>query len=550
MAYDPLEVPRRRCMKLYPRRKCMKLYLKIRFVIIAVVLFSIQDVPAFADFPVKRLVVGTTMTIGSINIDDYYYGILRAILTHRALVQLDEEGAIVEDMAEFWKTDDARRWVFSLRPGLRWHDGKPVTAADVTFSMKYLLEKIPVYGWHFKLVSSIETLDDNRVAINLSEPNPRFLVNLLVLRIIPRHIFKDVSHPKKFIEPEATIGSGPYVFKGYDNEAGVIRFEPFERYYKGTPNVGEVVIRLFKNADTLNLAFRKGEVDLPYFYASGTDPVRARALQRDPNVKVFLLNNPGIPQMLFFNLKKPVVSNVDFRRALSYAVNYKEILNLFGGGYGSVPNLGVIPEGSLGYTETPPFSYNPQKARESLEKLGFVDQDGDGIREKNGEPLALELVIRTDTESTFRLGERLRTYLAAVGIDLVLKPVDNTLFRQISDKERSHTMLLSRTTPWGMMMWAGSGTGYLDARNIGWSVLDDPDFFNIVDQMNEALDTDTYLKAVADLQLYYSRTVPVIPLFWNKLIQPYNSNLKGWVKNPMYGVLWEDTWFELTRETP
>lgn len=523
---------------------------KTRLVLITVVLFFITHGHAFADHPVKRLTIGTTMTIGSINIDDYYYGILRAILTHRALVQLNEEGAIVEDMAQSWKTDDAKRWVFNLRPGLVWHDGKPVTAHDVTFSMNYLLEKIPVYRWHFKLVSSIETLDDTRVAISLSEANPRFLVNLLVLRVIPAHIFRDVSDPKRFIEPEAAIGSGPYIYKGYDNEAGVIRFGPFDRYYKGKPNVGEIVVRLFKNADTLNLAFRKGEVDIPYFYASGTDPVRARSLERDPKIDMFLLNNPGVPQVLFFNLKKPVVSSADFRLALSHAINYEEILNLFGGGYGSVPNLGFIPEGSLGYIKTPPFRYDPEMARESLEKLGYSDKDGDGVRERNGEPLRIELVTRTDTESTLRLGERMRTYLAAVGIDLVLKPVDNTLFRQISDKDRSHTMLLSRTTAWGMMMWAGSGTGYLDARNIGWSVLDDPEFLNIVDRMNAALDTSSYVEAVADLQLYYSKTVPVIPLFWNKLIQPCSSNLEGWVKNPMYGVLWEDTWFSLKKVKP
>ncbi|MBU2513200.1 ABC transporter substrate-binding protein [bacterium] len=498
------------------------------------------------NYKIDRLTVGTTMTMNNIDIDDYYFGIMRAMLTHRSLVQLAEKGAVVKDMAESWETTDAKRWVFHLRPKLIWHDGVAVTADDVKFSMEYLLEKIPVYRWHFKLVSNVEKINDRTVVINLSESNPRFLVNLLVLRVIPEHIFKDVANPKQFQGLKAAIGSGPYVFKQYDNASGVIRFEAFERYYRGKPNVREIVFRLFKNPDTLNLAFRKGEIDLPYFYATGTDPVYINTLKHNPDIKLRLMNNPGIPNVLFFNTQKPFVSNPDFRKALSYAINYEEILKLFAASNGEIPNKGFIPEGSLGYIKTDSFSYSPEKARQELTQLGLIDQDEDGIREANGQPVEIEIIARTDTAGSLRLAELLKNYLAAVGVKLSIKAVDNTLFRQISDKERSHTMLLSRTTPWGMMMWAGCGTGYLDSRNIGWSVLDDLKFHSIVDHMNGTLESDVYINAVAELQLYYSDMVPAIPLYWNKMIQPYHKRFTGWVENPMYGFLWEETWFNLT----
>lgn len=496
-------------------------------------------------YPIPRLVVGTTMTVNSINIDDYYYGVMRAMLTHRALVQLDEKGAIVADMAETWKTDDAQKWIFHLRPDLVWHDGKAVTARDVAFSMRYLLEKIPVYRWHLKLVDKIEARDDHTVVLDLTEPNPRFLVNLLVLRVIPRHIFETVEDPKKFHGPRAAIGCGPYKFKAFDKSAGVIRFEAFEQYYRGKPNVGEVVFRLFRNADTLNLSFRKGEVDLPYFYASGTDPVQARTLKNNPEVKLHLINNRGVPNMLFFNLKQPMVDRPEFREALSYAINYQELLNLFAAGYGSVPNKGFIPPGTFGFVKTEPFAFDPKTARQKLRQLGYVDTNNDGIREADNRNLELEIVVRTDTDGSMRLADRLKTYFSAVGIALKIKPVDNTLFRQISDRDRNHTILLSRTTPWGMMMWAGCGSGYIDSRNIGWSVMNDPEFLAIVDRMNAASNDKAYLQAAADFQAYNARMTPVIPLYWNQMIQPYHKRFSGWLENPMYGFLWEKTWFSL-----
>ncbi len=495
--------------------------------------------------PMEKLVVGTTMEVKSIDLDDYYFGTLRHLVSHQGLVRLDERGEFAGELAESWRTDDARTWTFTLKPGVLWHDGAPVRARDIQFSIEYLTERIPVYRSHFSLVEEVTAPDDRTVVIRLSQPNPRFLVNLLVLRAIPSHIYEKVEDFRQLEEKRAAVGCGPFVFETFDRSAGAIGFTAFEHFHRGPPHVKRVIFRFFKNPDTMILAFRKGEIDLPYLYAAGTSPFHVPPLLKDPGIRVHLLENTGVAAAIFLNTHKPPLDQREVRQALAMAVDYQEIVNLFGAGYGSIPNGGFVPRGSPDFVETAPMIMQREEAGRLLEGLGYTDADGDGLREREGRPLEIELVLRADTPGNLRLAQLLQEYLRAVGVKLSLKTVDMALFRTISDHDRSHMAILTRTTPWGMMMWAGCGSGYFDRRNIGWSLSDDPGFTSIVDRMNLVLDREQYRQAAAELQQYYARELPAIPLFWDVMIQPCRSRIEGWKVSPMYGILWEESWFSI-----
>jgi len=495
--------------------------------------------------PIERIVIGTTMEVKGLDIDDYYFGIMRATTTHMALIKLNEQGEFAGDLAESWQTDDGRVWTFKLREGLQWHDGVEVQAADVKFSMEYLKEKLPVYQSHLKLLQTVEAPDTQTVVVTLSEPSARFPVNLLAVRILPKHIFENIEDPKKFNDPKAAIGCGPYIFESFDEASGLVTFKANPRFYRGAPNVKQVIFRLFKNPDSMYLALKKGEIDLTYFYAAGADPATADALAKEPNIKIIQMANGGVPNAIFFHTKKPPVNDVRFRKALSYAINYEELLKLFAFGYGSVPQAGFVPEGSAGFSATEKLRYAPDKAQELLDELGYKDADGDGVRDREGKALELELIVRSDLAENVRIAELLKKYFEAVGVGVKLKPVDATLFRTISDQEKSHTLFLSRTTTWGMMMWGGAGTGYFDARNIGWAMVDQPEFQALVDKLLNTTDPQKSRELMAQVQQFYAQELPAIPLYWNRLLQPYNARYEGWKVNPMYGVLWDESWYNL-----
>ncbi|TWH51672.1 ABC transporter substrate-binding protein [Sporomusa sp. KB1] len=498
---------------------------------------------------IPSLTIGTTMKMEGINIEDYYFGILRAIFTHKGLVKLDENGNFAGDLAKSWSTTDGQTWTFLLQDGVTWHDGTKVTAADVKFTIEYNIKHSIEYKSHFALVQSIATPDDTTVIITLTKPNPRFLVNLLVLRTLPQHIFTSVDNPASYNDPKAAIGCGPYKFEKLDTHAGIVTFKANNTYYRGTPPIPEIKVRLFKNSDALYMALQNGEVDLPYTYSAGTDPIYATNLAKNSRIKLMNIPNLGVGKALIFNVTKPFVNDPQVRTALSYAIDYNELVRLFAANNGVVPTAGFAPHGTPGFIETRPLEFSPDKARLLLDQAGYRLAESD-VREKDGQPLTFELLLRNDIPENIRLAELLQKYFANIGVKLTLKTVDATLYRTICDKDKSHISLLSRTTPWGMMMWAGMGTGYMDARNIGWAMVSDAKFKDLVDNMNSTLDPELYKKHSAGLQQYYAENLPAIPLYWDSFIQPHNAALTGWKVSPMYGILNEETWYSLQKAVP
>jgi peptide/nickel transport system substrate-binding protein len=515
------------------------------FIMVILAVFPPCLANAETDYPIKRLVVGTTMTVKSIDITDYYFGVLQAMLTHLSLVNLNEKGKFYGVLAKSWKTGDGKTWTFSLRKNIHWHDDRLVRAKDVAFTIKYLREKDPVYKSHLSLVETVETPDDHTVVIHLSRPNPRFLVSLLVLRIIPSHRFESIGNPKNLTGRGAAVGCGPYVFDTFDPASGTFSFKAFPKYYRGRPRIRQILFRSYRNPDVMYMALRKREIDIPYLYAAGIPAFHVPPLLKDPNIRIQLIDDPGVPNALFFNTQKPPVDQAKFRQALSLAINYNEVIRLFAAGYGSIPNGGFVPRGVPEFVETETMKYNPEQAVKILKSLGYVNTKHDGFLRKNGKVAELELVVRKDVAGTLRLTELLKEYFQKIGVKLTLRPLDLATFSIICNRERSHTALLSRATPWGMMMWAGCGTGYLDRRNIGWSNCADKRFVLIVDKMSGTLDRGQYLRAAAEFQKYNSQMLFAIPLYWDKLIQPFQRRFEGWKVSPMYGFLWEETWFNL-----
>jgi peptide/nickel transport system substrate-binding protein len=495
---------------------------------------------------IPKLTVGSINQISAANPWDYYFGVYGMMLSHQGLVRFDDQGDLVPELATSWETEDLQKWTFHLRDDVLWHDGVPLTADDIKFTIDYNLEKDPLAKSYLGSVESVEAPDDQTVSINLKHPDYNFLNTIAVVKTIPKHIFESVDDPKKYAENDAAIGCGPYKFESFDADAGLVAYQVNEDYWGEEPAIDRVELKMFKNPDALMLAFQKGEVDIPYYYSKGISYYYVPNLLDNRDIGIEVYPERGITNVLWFNTDKSPYDDKDFRQALSYAVNYEELKNLFTAGYGTTPTAGWVPEGTLYYVETRPLTYDVNQSVSMLEGLGFKDVDKDGFRETpDGERFQPSLLTRSDLPDSVRAAEMLKKYFNAVGIDLQIDLADKSTHGEIMDGKKTHEMALAGTTFWGMMMGEGYGSGYTDTRYYGWSMVDDPEYQSIVDQLASTQDKGERAELAADIQEYYAEEMPQFAIYSLNIIQPYNARYEGWEINPLHGILSYGTLFNL-----
>lgn len=491
---------------------------------------------------VDKLVIGTTDHVEDLNVDDSIFNTYREAFITKSLIRIDASGNYVPALADSWVTKDAKKWIFYLVKNATWHDGVPLTAADLKFSLEYLPEKLGGSNWN--IIESVDAPDNYTLVINLKSPDGNFLNNLLMLRTVPKHVFEKVEDPKKFNDPRCAIGCGPYKFVEFDKAAGLLKFQAYENYYEGRPSVQEIDIRMFKNQETMMMALQKGELDTVYIYSGGISYYYVPQLLKNADLEYQIIKNTGVPNALWFNLNKTPYNDSRFREAISSAIDYEELKNLFTAGYGRTPNAGFIPDGNLNFVQTRPLVYNSSHASLLLNATGLVDTNGDGFRERaDKSPFQPQILVKSDSDSV-RLGEMLKKYFNGVGLDAQIHVTDSSGFWDIVDN-KDHEIFVSRTTPWGMMMEAGYATGYMDSRSNGWPVLSDPVFTNLVDELLGSSDDKTTAKLAKSVQEYYAHELLAIPLYWNDYVQPYNRKWEGYIANPIHGILSYETFFGL-----
>jgi len=424
------------------------------------------------------------------------------------LIWKDHEG-YVPLLAESWEVEDGGlKWVFKLREGVKWHDGHPFTADDVKFTFEYL--KSHPYPWGsdeiIEYVDRVEVLNNYTIAVYLKKPYADFLDHLIVqLEIIPRHVWENITDPLRYTEPEAFVGTGLFKFKDYKKGAYYV-LEANSEYFLGEPVVDKLMLKCVSNPA---IALQTGDVDAASFYGKEVDVVRE------------LINITGLEVVegpsywvlkLIFNTRKYPLSDENVRRALAYAVNREEIVEKVLHGGGVPASLGIIHPGSKWYNPNlPVLSYNVSEAKRILDSLGFIDRDGDGVREApNGTKLSFELLCVKRYE---REAELLKVQLGEIGVALSVKVVDWKVADSLLDKGEFDIAISGHggiLRPWTPVDWPAHT--YVNEH------LDD-----LLESFYSTLNESERLKYVYEFQQIIAEDLPVLTLYHPKTYVVYNS---------------------------
>jgi peptide/nickel transport system substrate-binding protein len=342
------------------------------------------------------------------------------------LVEKDENGHLVPSIFRSWDiSKDNTVLEVTIPTNVKWHDGKPLTAEDIQFSLEYGRDVLKKNN--LKQLKAVEILSESKLRLIFSEPAAYgFLYNLFTMTTyaIPKHIWKDIDNPTNYQGKENTIGCGPYRFVSYDEAAQTSHYEAVENYYKGELKVKSVDIRSFETQESLVMALVNGEIDMVYNYSVPVDPSFSKMLTQAKDINIGEGPFPG-NEFLSFGMSNKACQDLEFRKAVSYAVDYRVTAMAIGGDFGEIPGKGIIPPGNKGFDETiARLEYNPEKARSIFEAAGYKDKNGDGLREyPDGSTLALKITPYVG-QSTIALRSRLCEVIAeglkAVGINAAI----------------------------------------------------------------------------------------------------------------------------------
>ncbi|MFB3763832.1 MAG: ABC transporter substrate-binding protein [Methanotrichaceae archaeon] len=491
-----------------------------------------------------KLKIGTPNTIKSASIlGDTNMGVF-SHLSNPTLTKMAADGTIVGLTAKSYQvSEDGKTWRFLIDDNLYWSDGTKVTPDDVKFTFDYLAQKYPAAGWMKTTINGI-SVDGNTVVFKLNKPYSRLNLEFATYPILPKHIWEKIDKPMEYTNESAIVGFGPFVISKTDMGSNAIYLKK-NPYWKGTtPKVDSIELDLYSSPSALALALDKGSIDAYYKYA-GTYPYTSiQKLKSSGKFDFVETDNIGLI-FLGMNLKNAPMSDLNFRNAVSYAINYSEILKVDALGYGSIPNRGFVPSAMSNFKATGPLEYNLTKAKELLADAGYQLSDGT-LKSPDGKDIKLTLLTRSDYQ---RVSELLRDYLKAIGVNAEIKMVDSSTWIKQKDAGQ-YDLTVTRSTPWGMLMHANWGTGYFDSRRTGEGVLhvvDDPKFQKLCDDILTATTDDQLKDYACQVQDYYAENLPGIALYWNKVFTPYNKAFTGWYSDPLYGIYNVDNFLNVQR---
>ena len=330
-----------------------------------------------------------------------------------ALVRKDDHYNLQPWLATSWEQPDALTWVFHLRDGVRFQDGRPLESADVAWTIRSMIDGtlITAKGGAFASVDHIETPDRVTVVVHLKYPDPGLLFNLSdgLFGVVPRGSGRDFGlHP---------VGSGPYRFVSAVQDRDVILTRN-DSYWAGVPSpppgghrIERVVFQVVPDTITSALELRKGSADLA---SNVITPDMIHELKRDPNVKIESGPNSAVMYMTF-NVADPLLRDKRVRQAVACALDRQAIVDAIWRGQAVLGDT-LLPIGhwaAASSGELAQYPHDVARAERLLDEVGFPPGK-DGVR--------LTLTIKTSTDETTRLlAAVLQQQLRAAGIRLEIR---------------------------------------------------------------------------------------------------------------------------------
>lgn len=440
------------------------------------------------------------------------------------LIKLDKNANPVGHLADSWDVSGDRTTItFRLRKDVRWHDGKPLTSADVVWTFLgsragYMVH--PRYKSALdSLVDSYGTPDASTFVIKLKSPYAPFLKlfasSNYAMPIVPKHVYDgtDVSKNRANWNP---IGTGPFKFKEWVKGSHIELVKNDNYFIKGLPRIDKFVVRFMPDETARLLALQKGEVDYLYYYAVPYNAIPA--LKANSNIVVTDegAGLQGLVQMWYFNLQKPPFDNLKVRQAFAYLLDRNAINKLV------YYDLARPTNTVLG--KTTPFSredvqkkYDLGSAEQNVATANKLLDEAGYPRKADGTRFTTTLLYMNGRPYAGKIGEIYADRLKKVGVGLTMSPMDRAAFIERTHSKWDYTIseqqLSSSAHPYigipRYLQWSAHKAGLYPSNATGYN---NPKIEQLFGQSTTAASDKQEAQIWSEVQKILSEDLPVLPI--------------------------------------
>jgi peptide/nickel transport system substrate-binding protein len=437
-------------------------------------------------------------------------------------------GKLTPWLAESYSVSkDNKTFTFKLRPGVKFSDGKPLTAADVVFSLnRTRKDKKGVLGFLDFAIKSLEAKGTSTVVAHLSQPWAPFVSDISVFAngIMPANL-GGKSETEFLANP---IGTGPFTLSGFKSDAPSITLQANKSYWQaGKPYVDAVEFLNVGDDNQRVLQLRGGQVDV----IDSVPPANVKALGSDSSLAVELYAAWQV-DLLVLNEKLPVFADRNVRRAITYAIDRPALVNA--ASFGTAKPGGSFFPPSLQYysAKTPNLSFSLAKAKAELAKS------------KHASGFKAALLINGGVQKWRTFAEVIQQQLKPLGIDVTIRALDNAAYHAAFEKF-DYDMFIDyaindisdpdEMASFELDFKSGGSSSY-------WSSYNSPAVTKLVHQAQAEFNSQKRAALYAKIQSTVAQDAPFVPLDYPPYIYAFSKKVQGFNVNPGGAYRLEDVW--------
>ncbi len=344
------------------------------------------------------------------------------------LVTIDNHGHEVPDLAAIVPTqqnggisNNGLTITYHLRHGVKWQDGAPFTSRDVKFTWQAIMnpKNNVLTRKGYDNVASLDTPDAYTIVLHMKRIYPPEIDTFFgesdtPYRILPQHLLAQYSNLDQIPFNASPVGTGPFRFARWERGDRIV-LDANPQYFRGAPHIAQITILIVPDQDTAQTLLESHQADVEFEVTA----MSYHNMISNPNLTGLLANAPSYTAILF-NTARPPLNDVNVRRALAYAIDSKTLIRDTAYGTATQGNADLTPFSWAYDTSLPPTPYNPAKANTLLDAAGW-HMGPDGIREKSGTQLVLQLVYGQGSAGAQNLVVETQQMLRRVGVGVQLR---------------------------------------------------------------------------------------------------------------------------------